>query len=101
MTAAHQRYSGLDDVPMGYRRAMASPPPEPSVAAIVASIAGRTPPETEQLASRLRARCWPGGSYEDLSKPSAMQWLRRWGPKREIAEPLDCSCARGRCAFCN
>jgi hypothetical protein len=71
------------------------------MAAMVASIAGRTAPETERLASKLRASCWPGGSSGDLSRPSAIEWLRRWGPRREIAKPVACSCARGRCAFCN
>jgi hypothetical protein len=82
---------------------MDGPAREPSVGDHIAAIAERTEPETDRLASMLRARCWPGGSAVDRSKPSATEWLRRWGPKRVIADPLDCSCARGRgrCAVCN
>ena len=67
--------------------------------AIVAAIAKRTAPETERLVTHLRAYCWPGGS--DRREPGALEWVRRWGPTRLSAEPLDCSCVRGRCAFCN
>jgi hypothetical protein len=66
----------------------------------VTTIAGRTVPQTEQLASMLRAWCWPGES-SDRSVPGAVEWLRRWGPARSGAALLDCSCARGRCAVCN
>jgi hypothetical protein len=73
---------------------------EPSVPAIVASIAERSAPETNRLVSKLRDHCWPGGG-SDRREPTALEWVRRWGPARQSAEPLDCSCARGRCAFCN
>jgi predicted DNA-binding ribbon-helix-helix protein len=79
---------------------MEDPAREPTVSAIVTEIAQRTEPETDRLASMLRIRCWPGGAA-DRREPSALEWVRRWRPARMSAEPLDCSCARGRCAFCN
>jgi hypothetical protein len=78
---------------------MAGPDRNPSVAEIVAEIEGRTSRESDALASRLRARCWPDSS--DRRVPAAVEWVRRWGPNRQNAAPLDCSCAVGRCAFCN
>jgi hypothetical protein len=79
---------------------MAAPAPEPSVPAIVESIERRTADDTLQLSSRLHAYCWPGG-LADRTEPSALEWVRRWGPSRLTAEPLTCSCAHGRCAVCN
>lgn len=85
---------------MGYVAAMDRPTPQHSVGEHVATIAGRTEPETDRLAEMLRAWCWPGEGT-DQRVPGAVEWLRRWGPVRGSAEPLDCSCAHGRCAFCN
>jgi hypothetical protein len=79
---------------------MDGPSPERSIGDLVAAIAGRTEPETERLASMLHAWCWPGQGT-DQRVPGAIEWLRRWGPARGSAAPLDCSCAHGRCAFCN
>ena len=79
---------------------MDGPAPEPSVPAIVESIEARTTRESEQLSSRLRNHCWPGG-VGDRSEPSALEWVRRWGPSRLMTEPLSCSCVQGRCAVCN
>jgi hypothetical protein len=85
---------------MGYQVVMDGSSPEPSVPAIVESIASRTAPETDRLATMLRAWCWPGGG-SDRREPAALEWVRRWGPNPQSATPLDCSCAAGRCAFCN
>ncbi|MEA2215066.1 MAG: hypothetical protein QOK19_627 [Solirubrobacteraceae bacterium] len=74
--------------------------PEHAVGEHVATIAGRSEPDTERLASMLRAWCCPADAT-DRRVPAAVEWLRRWGPARGTAEPLDCSCASGRCAFCN
>ena len=85
---------------MGYLRTlMAGPERQPSVPEIVAEIEGRTARESDALASRLRARCWPDSS--DRSVPMAVEWVRRWGPSRSFAETLECSCVAGRCAVCN
>jgi hypothetical protein len=78
---------------------MAGPQRQPSVAQIVAEIEGRTPREAEALATRLSTRCWPAAS--DRHVPAAAEWVRRWGPNRQAASPLDCSCAAGRCPQCN
>ena len=45
-------------------------------------------------------RLMPGGSA-DRTEPAALEWVRRWGPGRLTASPLDCSCEQGRCAVCN
>jgi hypothetical protein len=74
--------------------------PEPSVAAIVASIERRSAKDTRLLSSRLLDGCWPGG-VGDRTDPPALDWVRRWGPSRLTAEPLSCSCLQGRCAVCN
>jgi hypothetical protein len=79
---------------------MDEPAREPSVGAIVAAVAARTEAETDRLASMLRTWCWPGGA-SDRHEPTALEWVRRWGPSRLTAQPLDCSCTRGRCAVCN
>lgn len=79
---------------------MDGPAPEPSVPAIVESIEGRSVKDTELLSARLRDLCWPGG-MGDRSQPSALEWVRRWGPSRLTAEPLPCSCVQGRCSVCN
>ena len=78
---------------------MAGPQRQPSVAQIVAEIEGRTARDSAALAAHLSARCWPESS--DRRVPAALEWVRRWGPNRQTADPLDCSCALGRCAFCN
>jgi hypothetical protein len=78
---------------------MAGPERKQSVARIVADIESRTARETAALATHLSARCWPKAS--DASVPAALEWVRRWGPNRQTADPLDCSCALGRCAVCN
>lgn len=78
---------------------MAGPERNQSVARIVADIESRTARETAALAAHLSSRCWPRAS--DTSVPVALEWVRRWGPNRQTADPLDCSCALGRCAFCN
>jgi hypothetical protein len=70
------------------------------VPAIVESIESRDARATEQLSARLRNHSWPGG-MGDRSDPTALDWVRRWGPSRLTAEPLPCSCVRGRCAVCN
>lgn len=78
---------------------MAGPRRQPSVAHIVAEIEGRTAHQAEALVARLSLRCWPAAS--DRHVPVAAEWVRRWGPNRQAASPLDCSCALGRCSVCN
>ena len=52
------------------------------------------------LASKLLARCWPGGPH-DRTEPAAREWLRRWTPRKLPLQPPACSCAVGRCTACN
>jgi hypothetical protein len=78
---------------------MAGPQRQPSVAQIVAEIEGRSARESDALAAHLSMRCWPEAS--DRRVPAAVEWVRRWGPNRQAASPLDCSCTLGRCSFCN
>jgi uncharacterized protein YgbK (DUF1537 family) len=70
------------------------------VAAHIAALASRSLRDTDALMTDLARRSWPGGSA-DRSEPAALEWVRRWGPGRLTASPLDCSCAQGRCAVCN
>jgi hypothetical protein len=79
---------------------MDQPAREPSVPAIVEAIATRSEQDSRELAAVLHDRCWPRG-VADRSEPSALDWVRRWGPSRLTAEPIDCSCSHGRCAVCN
>jgi hypothetical protein len=85
---------------MGYQAVMDPSSPEPSVPAMVEAIASRSAPETDRLATMLRSWCWPGDG-SDRHVPAALDWVRRWGPNRQSAEPLACSCRAGRCAVCN
>lgn len=79
---------------------MDSPAREPSIAAFIRAIDGRSARDADRFAAMLERHSWPSGS-EDRLEPGALEWVRRWGPGRLTAEPLDCSCAHGRCAVCN
>jgi hypothetical protein len=70
------------------------------IAAHLDAMSRRTVAETSQLALVMLGRCWPGGTA-DRSDPSALDWVRRWGPKRLIAMAPDCSCPQGHCPLCN
>jgi uncharacterized protein YgbK (DUF1537 family) len=70
------------------------------VAAQVSAIAARSRRESDVLMLDLSRRTWPGGTA-DRTEPAALEWVRRWGPGRLTASPLDCSCEQGRCAVCN
>jgi hypothetical protein len=79
---------------------MDTPAREPSVAAMVAAIAGRDAHGTKRLTSMLERCAWPGG-HADRVERGALEWVRLWGPGRLTTEPVDCSCAHGRCLVCN
>ncbi len=70
------------------------------VAAHVSVIAARSRRDSDVLTLDLSRRAWPGGTA-DRTEPAALEWVRRWGPGRLTASPLDCSCEQGRCAVCN
>jgi hypothetical protein len=79
---------------------MEEPHGDAHVAALIESLAKRSDFETSRLVALLRHHSWPGG-HADRVEPAALEWVRRWGPSRLSAEPLDCSCRVGRCAVCN
>jgi hypothetical protein len=79
---------------------MDTPAREPSVGAIVTAISGRSAHDTQRLSAMLERCAWPGG-HADRVQPSALEWVRRWGPGRLTSDPVDCSCAYGRCLVCN
>jgi len=73
---------------------------DPRIETHIRSISARSDPATSQLISTMLRRCWPGGA-SDRSESAALEWVRRWGPRR-IAPPVPtCSCAAGRCQVCN
>jgi hypothetical protein len=51
------------------------------------------------LATSLADDCWPGGG--DRRNRIGSEWLRRWRPTPMGATAADCSCAAGRCGWCN
>jgi hypothetical protein len=75
-------------------------PKDAFIAALVESIASRSAVEREELAAATLRHVWPVGPV-DRTVPAALEWLRRWGPKRSTISPPDCSCAIGHCALCN
>jgi hypothetical protein len=79
---------------------MPESPHDGLAAAMVRSIATRTPRETRTLVLDLVRRSWPGGPSDRL-QPTALPWVRRWGPNRMTPLPQACSCADGRCLVCN
>jgi len=50
------------------------------IAAIIASIDGRSDADAARLTDGLLASSWPGGCA-DRHSPSAAEWVRRWGPR--------------------
>jgi hypothetical protein len=70
------------------------------IAALVDSISSRTDSEADCLASALMGRHWPGGGA-DRTHPTALDWVRRWGPQRSGHALPSCSCAEGHCGLCN
>jgi len=73
---------------------------DPQVALHISSIPTRGERESEQLVTAMLGRCWPGGSG-DYAQPGALEWIRRWGPRRVAPLASPCSCAIGRCRVCN
>jgi hypothetical protein len=72
--------------------------PDPEIEALIHAAVRSSAPDTDRL-SALRAQCWPGG--DDRLVRAAREWLRRWGPRCDIAALPVCSCRSGRCGLCN
>ena len=71
------------------------------VAAVVEAIDDRTRAQTDFIMAALVRSTWPGG-IGDRIEPTALEWVRRWGPGGVTPQYLeDCSCADGRCGVCN
>jgi hypothetical protein len=75
--------------------------PRDLVAAVVEAIDERTTSQTDFIMAALVRGAWPGG-VSDRVEPSALDWVKRWGPGGQPPGYLDdCSCVHGRCAVCN
>ena len=72
------------------------------VASVVEAIDERTRAQTDFITAALVRSAWPGG-VGDRVEPTALEWVRRWGPSSVPPTYLDdCSCVDdGRCAVCN
>jgi hypothetical protein len=79
---------------------MGAKPGDPEVLAHIESICTRAEPETDRLVLAMLHCCWPGG-MGDRTETVAIEWVRRWGPRRTGPIPSACRCATGRCHVCN
>jgi len=71
------------------------------VAAVVEAIDERTRAQTDFIMAALVRGAWPGGIGDRL-EPTAVEWVKKWGPHGVPPRYLDgCSCVDGRCAVCN
>ena len=65
----------------------------------IASCAARTFAETGTLIERLHDGDAPARA--DRTDPAALGWVRHWHAGRCEAPLPACTCATGRCRFCN
>jgi hypothetical protein len=79
---------------------MGAKPDDPEVLAHIESICVRAEPDTDRLVAAMLRRCWPGGTG-DRTETVAIEWVRRWGPRRAGSIPPACGCVVGRCHVCN
>jgi hypothetical protein len=70
------------------------------VAAHVRDLAQRSRADDDKFAGLMLRWAWPAG-HDDRFDPIGIDWDRRWAPYSVAAEPLECSCAEGRCTVCN
>jgi hypothetical protein len=80
--------------------AMAAGRGDPPIKAHIESVSTRAESDTERLMAALLGCCWPGG-VADRREPGALEWVRRWGPRRAGLVAIACSCNVGRCQLCN
>ena len=66
----------------------------------ISAIATRSVPDHLRLTHQLHVGCWPGGGADHI-EPAALEWVRRWAPRREAEPGLECGCGAGRCLICN
>jgi hypothetical protein len=79
---------------------MADPAGHTQIVAHIESISTRSQLDTDLLISAMLRHCWPSDSGDRI-EPGALDWVRRWGPRRIGLIPPSCSCAQGRCRVCN
>jgi hypothetical protein len=79
---------------------MGAKPGDPEVVAHIESIWTRAQSDTDRLVTAMLRDCWPGGTG-DRTETVALEWVRRWGPRRVGPIQSACSCAVGRCRVCN
>jgi hypothetical protein len=79
---------------------MAGKPDDLAIGAHIESVCARAEPDTERLISTMLRSCWPGGTG-DRSEAVALEWVRRWGPRKAGPLAPACRCALGHCAVCN
>ncbi|HLM84631.1 MAG TPA: hypothetical protein VK272_00430 [Solirubrobacteraceae bacterium] len=79
---------------------MAAHPGDREIAAHIESVSSRADSDTARLAAAIIGRCWPGGPG-DRTESVALEWVRRWGPRRAGPISSACRCAVGRCGVCN
>lgn len=79
---------------------MGAKPGDQEVLAHIESICTRAESDTDRLVATMLRGCWPGG-MSDRTEGIALEWVRRWGPRRAGPIPSACRCAVGRCHVCN
>jgi hypothetical protein len=69
------------------------------ISRLIASV--RSVDATRMLARATRS-AWPGGAA-DVTRPAALEWVRRWRPRHPVSgdQIPACACATGRCLVCN
>jgi hypothetical protein len=70
-------------------------PRDQSLIAHIEAVSSRDDRATARLLASL------AGGTGDCSNPTALDWVRRWGPARAVFSPPACSCRAGRCRVCN
>ena len=73
---------------------------DPHLRSHIEAVAARGEAEAERLAAKIIGACWPG-RLGDGTSASEQRWLRRWGPRAAVPEPVGCGCSAGRCQVCN
>jgi hypothetical protein len=79
---------------------MGAHPGDPGIVTHIESVSSRTESDTDRLMSAMSRGCWPGG-MGDRTEPVAIEWVRRWGPRRAGLIPPACRCVVGHCGVCN
>jgi hypothetical protein len=60
----------------------------------------RSGAEADRFAALMLRWAWPAG-HDDRFDPVALEWVRRWAPRKAAAGVVACACVEGRCTVCN